>query len=551
MILNYDTSTLSFLHEYTGVTLTIPMQSCDPPPIARSSLLNLDGADGVDVPLVTSTRVVLHPRQLVQHVEVHLKAPLTLASDTVLLKQLPDLGPRHGILTQTITTKADHLSTPTGALPKFRLAVTYTGSRPLILKAGSPIALAEDAPCSLPALFEIPQTILESPELIHEFRILAAASGCSDSVSLLQWLDHKGTVPESDPIAPPKDPDFDNVSEFDYTEAAEVPETSADVLIAEEAPPPPVTDLYPHRDASHEEKLDYLPPASTMTDDEIWEKLRTSHIPQLFGDEALARLKALVFKFADIFRSGVKTGQQVSPTHDIYLKPDARVPASPPYGEGLGRTEIIRTHIRDMLANNVIRPSTSPFAAPVVLAKKHDGTWRFCVDYRKLNDITIRDSYPLPKIDETLDSLQGMTVLSVMDLLSGFWQIPMRDRDREKTAFVSSQGLYEFLVMPFGLTNSPPMFQRAMDKVLAGLKWVFCMVYIDDVIVFSKSVDEHLDHLKQVFSRLHDYNLKVKPSKCNFMHQELPFLGHIVTAKGILPDPKKLPNSTTGQHRRL
>ncbi|CAF1673354.1 unnamed protein product, partial [Adineta ricciae] len=151
--------------------------------------------------------------------------------------------------------------------------------------------------------------------------------------------------------------------------------------------------------------------------------------------------------------------------------------------------------------------------------------------------MTIRDTYPIPRIDDTLDSLQEAKFISTLDLRSGYWQVEMDKNSREKTAFVTHKGLYEFNVMPFGLTNAPATFQRLMDVVLAGLKWQCCLVYIDDVVIYSPTFEQHLVDLEKVFQALKEANLTLKASKCQFCRQEMHYLGHVVTSKGIKPDP--------------
>ncbi|CAF5195616.1 unnamed protein product, partial [Rotaria magnacalcarata] len=162
---------------------------------------------------------------------------------------------------------------------------------------------------------------------------------------------------------------------------------------------------------------------------------------------------------------------------------------------------------------------------------------RFCVDYRKLNSVTTRDAYPIPRIDDTLDSLQEAKFISTLDLHSGYWQVEMDKDSKEKTAFITHRGLYEFNVMPFGLTNAPATFQRLMDIVLAGLKWQCCLVYIDDIIVYSPNFEQHLLDLEKVFLALREANLTLKASKCCFCRKEMKYLGHVVTQNGIKPDP--------------
>lgn len=152
-----------------------------------------------------------------------------------------------------------------------------------------------------------------------------------------------------------------------------------------------------------------------------------------------------------------------------------------------------------MLQQKVIQPSFSPWSSPVVMVRKRDGAWRFCIDYRKLNDVTHCDAYPLPRIDATLDSLAGSTLFTTFDLASGYWQVEVEPSDKEKTTFSTPQGHFEFNVMPFGFTNAPATFQRLMECVLAGLSGDQCLIYLDDVIVFSATFEEHLQHLVSVF----------------------------------------------------
>ena len=207
--------------------------------------------------------------------------------------------------------------------------------------------------------------------------------------------------------------------------------------------------------------------------------------------------------------------------------------------------DAIDTEVQQMLQNGVIRPSFSPWSSPVVMVKKQDGSWRFCVDYRKLNSVTHRDAYPLPRIDSTLDSLAGAQLFTTLDLASGYWQVEMEPTDKQKTAFSTTQGHFEFNVMPFGLTNAPPTFQRLMQCVLAGLSGTHCLVYLDDIIVFSTTFEEHLQRLVSVFERLRAAGLKLKPKKCHFAKRQITYLGHVISANGVEPDHKKLAAVTT------
>ena len=207
------------------------------------------------------------------------------------------------------------------------------------------------------------------------------------------------------------------------------------------------------------------------------------------------------------------------------------------------RDEIAR-NLREMQAANVIQPSTSPWASPVVLVRKKDGTLRFCVDYRGLNSVTKLDQFPLPRIDDLLDQLGKSHYFTTLDLASGYWQIRVDKPSREKTAFITHQGLFEFCVMPFGLTNAPAVFQRLMQRVLRDLKTDeekdFAEVYIDDVLIFSETLEAHLEHIRLVLERLKEAGLKLKPSKCHFLRECVEYLGHLITPNGLKPNPKQV-----------
>ena len=204
------------------------------------------------------------------------------------------------------------------------------------------------------------------------------------------------------------------------------------------------------------------------------------------------------------------------------------------------RVKIVAEEVEKMLDKGIISPSVSPWASPIVLVQKPDGSIRFCVDYRKLNDATHKDSYPLPRIDDTLDRLGGAQYFSTLDLQSGYWQVPVEGKDQQKTAFITPQGLFEFRRMPFGLCNAPATFQRMMHAVLRGLSPLYCLVYLDDVIVFSRTFAEHLRRLEAVLTALRRAKLKIKPRKCHLLLAEVHFLGHVVSAKGISTDPGKV-----------
>ena len=201
--------------------------------------------------------------------------------------------------------------------------------------------------------------------------------------------------------------------------------------------------------------------------------------------------------------------------------------------------EKIAQMVAEMEVRGVIQPSVSPWASPIVLVPKKDGSTRFCVDYRRLNAITRKDVYPLPRIDDILDTLGQSKYFSTLDLSAGYWQIELDPKSKEKSAFTTHCGLFEFNRMPFGLCNAPATFQRLMQSVLAGLEGRICFVYIDDILVCSRTFEEHLSHLKQVFDRLRQAHLKLKPKKCVFLKPRVHYLGHVISRDGISPDPAK------------
>jgi len=199
----------------------------------------------------------------------------------------------------------------------------------------------------------------------------------------------------------------------------------------------------------------------------------------------------------------------------------------------------LRILLQNMLDSGVVKESASPWAAPIVLVKKKDGSWRFCVDYRRLNAVTHKDAYPLPRIEESLTGLKSARWYSTLDLASGYWQVEMDPADREKTAFTTPFGLYEFERMPFGLCNAPATFQRLMQRCLGNLVNDSLLIYLDDVVVFSPDFDSHLRHLEEVFQRLHQHGLKLQPRKCHLFQRKVNYLGHVISEDGVATDPAK------------
>lgn len=203
--------------------------------------------------------------------------------------------------------------------------------------------------------------------------------------------------------------------------------------------------------------------------------------------------------------------------------------------------ESVKLEIQKMLENKVIRPSYSPFSSPITVVTKKDGTPRVCVDFRRLNSRTKKDAKSIPRIDETLDSLSGSRYFTSLDLMSGYWQTAMDEGSKELTAFTAGPlGFYEFNRMPFGLCNAGATFQRMMERVLQPLINIDCLVYIDDIVVYSKDIDLHLIKLSRVLSKLIEHGLRLKPKKCAFMKREITFLGHSVSSEGISKDPSKV-----------
>lgn len=211
------------------------------------------------------------------------------------------------------------------------------------------------------------------------------------------------------------------------------------------------------------------------------------------------------------------------------------------YKISIEKQSFVESQIKELLEKKIIRPSSSPWAAPVVVVvQKKDGGSRLCVDYRVLSTKTYLDAYPMQQIQDILESLHGATVFTTLDLRSGYWQLEMEADSIQKTAFTTSSGLYEFLRLPFGLKNAAASFQRLMEHVMQELKGKCCMVYIDDVVFFSKNKQDHLQHLHQVFSCFHKAGLTLNLKKCNFIQKSLMFLGHVVSSAGNKTDPAKV-----------
>ena len=274
--------------------------------------------------------------------------------------------------------------------------------------------------------------------------------------------------------------------------------------------------------------------------EKLFSKLNLSGADQWEETNRL-KLKELFVKFHHIFTlEDLELGKTDMVKHVIRLNDETpfreRYRQIPPhqYGE-------VKKHLKEMLEIGAIRKSQSPWASAVVLVHKKDGALRFCIDLHKLNARTIKDAQTLPRIEDSLDSLNGAMIFTSLDLKSGYWQVELDEDSIPYTAFtVGPLGFYECLRMPIGLTNAPATFQRLMENCLGDLHLNWCIIYLDDVIVYSKTPEEHLQRLEAAFEKISKAGLKLKPNKCEFFKSEITYLGHVVSHRGIATDPKKI-----------
>ena len=284
----------------------------------------------------------------------------------------------------------------------------------------------------------------------------------------------------------------------------------------------------------------------------------TDPLPDPTEVEFREAIRRITDEFQDVLRSELPDGVRVvshGVEHHINTQ-DARPVNIPAYRLNPIQFTEQTKQIEDLLHKGLIRPSVSPWGAPVLFVKKSDNSWRMCIDYRALNSCTIRDGFPLPCIQELLDQVGNAANYTKIDLLSGFWQLPMAKDSIEKTAFNTRDGKYEFLVMPFGLTNAPPTFQAMINRILQKVLNKFVVVYLDDILVYSNTKGEHLDHIRQVLLILREAGLYAKPSKCIFGVLEVEFCGHIVGSGKVRMQQDKVkaiqdwPQPTTVHHAR-
>lgn len=257
-------------------------------------------------------------------------------------------------------------------------------------------------------------------------------------------------------------------------------------------------------------------------------------------EHGVQELRDILQEFATLFSEPQGLPPRRACDHAIQLLAGAQPFRLRPYRYTPDQIDKIEKQVKEMLEKGIIQYSSSPFASPELLVKKKDGEWRLCVDYRKLNAYTVKNKFPMPIIDEILDELFGATVFSKLDHRSGYHQIRIKQGDEYKTAFQTHNGHYEYKVMSFGLTGAPATFQEFMNFVLQPLLRKCVVVFLDDVLVYSKNMEEHIEHLRQVFQLLQKHDLHLKMSKCSFAQDKLEFLGHVISKHGVATDPKKI-----------
>jgi len=251
-------------------------------------------------------------------------------------------------------------------------------------------------------------------------------------------------------------------------------------------------------------------------------------------------LERLLDTYSDVFATPAGLPPARDCDHRIHLKPAAEPVAVRPYRYPQIQKDELEAQCEDMLQHGLIQPSTSPFSAPVLLVKKQDNTWRFCVDYQALNAVTVKDKFPIPVVEELLDELHGARYFTKLDLRSGYHQVRVHPDDVHKTAFRTHHGHFEFLVMPFGLSNAPSTFQALMNSVLKSFLRRCVLVFFDDILIYSGSWTAHMQHLRAVLDVLRAHHLHLKRAKCAFAARAVHYLGHVISEAGVSMDVSKV-----------
>ena len=259
------------------------------------------------------------------------------------------------------------------------------------------------------------------------------------------------------------------------------------------------------------------------------------------GPDQERKLSGLLVQYQDVFSKGADDmGRTSLVKHSIPVADGTRPIRQPPHRLGPEKEAEAEKQIQELLSKGLIEPASGAWGSPVVLVRKKDNSWRFCIDYRRLNSVTQQDAYPLPRIDESLDALAGSRFFSTLDLVSGYWQVPLDADAQEKSAFITRSGLWKWKVLPFGLTSAPATFQRLMEQVVHGLHWKTLLLYLDDIIVIGPDFETHLTRLGEVLGRLRGAGLKLKPAKCELLQTKVGYLGHVVSQRGVSTDPEKI-----------
>ncbi|KAK1646376.1 hypothetical protein QYE76_064181 [Lolium multiflorum] len=290
------------------------------------------------------------------------------------------------------------------------------------------------------------------------------------------------------------------------------------------------------------EELSSIQLQKWLAGNDVWAMAILDHVPTAGETSTFTvapDLQSVLDEYEDVFSEPNSLPPRRQWDHAIALEPGAKPTNTRPYRYSPLQKDEIERQVNEMLAAGIITASMSPFASPVLLVKKKDGSWRFCVDYRRLNELTIKNKFPLPVVDELLDELAGTKFFSKLDLRAGYHQIRMRPEDEAKTAFKTHHGHFQFRVMPFGLTNAPATFQCIMNSVFAPFLRKFVIVFLDDILVYSASWEEHLQHLKLVLEKLKEAQFFAKLSKCSFGQTSIQYLGHIISDQGVATDPDK------------